>query len=185
MLRAAAATVAERPLRLRRDRMLTSAREAHANDADATADRSASPPRNPAEWKVINGRLLHKPLHKAHERSVSARHDADGHGILPRFTNQQPFSPTARRKLEMAEREQPFLLPLAGSPRHGTHHVADYVAASRATRSLPPSPRVPKADVGDHQMDLLVAHFPAWHAGSESSRSPCRAESLSVQGVED
>ena len=60
---------------------------------------------HPSEWKVINGRLLHKARSVPHERSVSARYDAEAHGILPRFAN-QPRSPTVRRKLDIADKQQ-------------------------------------------------------------------------------
>ena len=38
-----------------------------------------------AEWKVVQGRLLRRSRTLPHERAVSARRDADGHGILPRL----------------------------------------------------------------------------------------------------
>ena len=58
--------------------------------------RSVSQELRPGEWKVVNGRLLHKARSVPHERSVSARFDTEAHGILPRFAN-EPRSPTVRR----------------------------------------------------------------------------------------
>ena len=52
------------------------------------------------EWKVVNGRLLRNAFAAKHERSVSARFDEAGHGILPRLDGKKR-SPQMQRALDM------------------------------------------------------------------------------------
>ena len=47
------------------------------------------------EWRVINGRLMRRIRMVPHERSVSARLDAEARDILPRFANEQRGLPKA------------------------------------------------------------------------------------------
>lgn len=60
-----------------------------------------------SEWKVVNGRLMRRAKSQPHERSVSARQDAAGHGILPRLSSNETKSPAARRKLLVQDEQSP------------------------------------------------------------------------------
>ena len=128
-----------------------------------------SPPRNPAEWKVINGRLIHKALSLPHERSVSSRFDAEAHGILPaeahgilpRFAN-DPRSPVVRRKLEVLEQQQrQEQQAWLHHRRRPSHHVADHVSSfesKSANASFLSRTDHPSAIVwSDDRIDLLLA----------------------------
>lgn len=87
------------------------------------------PPRLQAsDWKVVNGQLLRAQRRLPHERTISARHDGEGHGILPRALRDGSCSASTsplRRPLDPSDDalERGTRSAGPGSPRPGTSPI--------------------------------------------------------------
>jgi hypothetical protein len=125
-----------------------------------------------SDWKVVNGQLLRTQRRLPHERSISARQDGEGHGILPRALRDGSMSASTsplRRPLDTPEHgfERGTRSAGPGSPRPGTspimdrpinegHAVPSPWAEKRPGRSHPPSSWVASA-AGPPSTHILAA----------------------------
>ena len=91
------------------------------------------------DWKVVGGHLFRRLPTQAHERSVSARRDTTGHGILPRVEpSRRASTPSPKRKLAMDEAYRTGTPPLM--PRSYA------MSEAYATRKQNPQPDWQKYD---------------------------------------